>query len=160
MRRCNWFCRIAILIGLPCFSVGCAVMEIRSTLTDQADAWNRGDIDGFMSAYWNSPSLTFASGGTVTRGFASTLERYKTRYQTTKEMGTLTFDIMAIHVFTNHHAAVFGHWKLEREQPIEGLFTLIMRRERGKWIIIHDHTSAADAPSSAGAGHSKPAAGN
>lgn len=137
-----------------------ALLEIRTTLTGQADAWNRGDIEGFMSAYWNSPGLTFASGGTVTRGFASTLERYKTKYPTTREMGKLSFSDLDIRFLSLNSAMVLGRWKLEREQPIEGLFTLIMRRERGKWIIIHDHTSVGDTPSSAESGHSKSTAGN
>ena len=37
--------------------------EIRAALTDQQAAWNRGDLDAFMAGYWNSPDLTFFSGG-------------------------------------------------------------------------------------------------
>ena len=158
MRRCMCLLPVAIF---P-FAAGCICLPdpIHQTLMKQSVAWNRGDIDGFMSAYWNSPELTFASGGTVNRGFAATLERYKTKYPTTKEMGKLTFSDLDIRLLSRRYATVLGRWKLEREQPIEGLFTLVMRRERGKWIIIHDHTSVADMSSSAGVGHSKPTAGN
>ena len=50
---------------------------IRRVLTDQAAAWNRGDLDGFMAGYWRDPELTFFSEGTVTRGWDATLERYR-----------------------------------------------------------------------------------
>jgi hypothetical protein len=42
-------------------------VEVRALLDTQAAAWNRGDIEGFMQGYWNSPELRFASGGNVTR---------------------------------------------------------------------------------------------
>ena len=31
-------------------------------LDDQAQAWNRGDLEGYMAGYLHSPELTFASG--------------------------------------------------------------------------------------------------
>ena len=36
--------------------------DIRSVMNEQAEAWNRGDIEGFMKGYWNSPELKFVSG--------------------------------------------------------------------------------------------------
>jgi len=37
--------------------------DIRAVLSDQAAAWNRGDISAFMEGYWQSEDLQFASGG-------------------------------------------------------------------------------------------------
>ena len=66
--------------------------DIRQVLDDQAVAWNKGDLDGFMKGYWKSKDLTFLSGKDATRGWDETLERYKKRYQAEgKEMGKLTF---------------------------------------------------------------------
>ena len=47
---------------------GNAVTEIRSVLQAQQDAWNRGDIDGFMNGYARSASTVFISEDTVRRG--------------------------------------------------------------------------------------------
>ncbi|MBI3860903.1 MAG: carbohydrate-binding family 9-like protein, partial [Planctomycetia bacterium] len=41
---------------------------IEGILSQQAGAWNSGDIDGFMKHYWKSDELTFSSGGHTTRG--------------------------------------------------------------------------------------------
>ena len=41
---------------------------IRALLAKQVDAWNRGDLEGFMAGYWKSPELSFISGTTETRG--------------------------------------------------------------------------------------------
>ena len=128
---------------------GCANMrtpmtancEIPAMLQRQADAWNTGDIDAFMEPYWQSPDLTFSTGGRITRGFAATLERYRNRYPTSAAMGRLTFSGLEIVELPPSAALVLGAWHLDRDQPIGGLFSLVLRKEHSRWIIIHDHTS-------------------
>src|SRR5205823_2691312 len=39
---------------------------VRKVLDDQVSAWNRGDLEGFMIGYWNSPDVTYYSGKDVT----------------------------------------------------------------------------------------------
>src|SRR4051812_31053621 len=56
--------------------------EIDAVLSQQAAAWNRGDIDAFMRHYWNSDELTFSSRGQTTRGWTPTKEGYQQRYPT------------------------------------------------------------------------------
>src|SRR5947209_20489038 len=45
---------------------------VRAVLDAQVAAWNRGDLEGFMAGYWQSPDLTFFSGDKVTRGWPAT----------------------------------------------------------------------------------------
>jgi len=113
-------------------------------LTAQDAAWNAGDLEAFMEPYWQSEDLTFSSGGKVTRGWESTLKHYQSRYPTREIMGQLTFSDLEIRGLGRKSALVLGRWRLERENPIGGAFTLVMRRERGRWIIVHDHTSKDD----------------
>ena len=132
---------------------GCAASrrpaEIRPEITDllhrQAGAWNRGDLRAFMQPYWNSPDLTFSSGGKTTRGWQATYERYVRKYPTRDEMGTLTFDDLDVREVGPRAALVLGRWHLQRREPIGGNFSLVLRRHEDDWVIIHDHTSA-DAP--------------
>src|ERR1044071_1178637 len=70
---------------------------VRAVLAAQIQAWNRGDLNGYMAGYWNSPDLVFFSNGQETRGWQPTLERYRARYQGAgKEMGTLDFPVLDI----------------------------------------------------------------
>ena len=121
-----------------------AEQQITSALKAQVEAWNRGDLEGFMRGYWNSPELTFFSGGTATKGWQPTLDRYRKRYQSTgSEMGKLSFDDLQITVFDRGAAFVRGRWRLTMsngKQP-GGLFTLILQRKPEGWRIMHDHTS-------------------
>jgi ketosteroid isomerase-like protein len=117
---------------------------IRQLLEKQVDAWNRGDLEGFMAGYWNSPELTFFSGDKVTRGWQATLERYRRKYQGTgKEMGKLDFFDLQIEMLGPEAADVQGHWHLimKNKQELGGLFTLILRKFPDGWKIVHDHTS-------------------
>ncbi len=119
--------------------------DIRDTLARQDATWNRGDIDGFMQDYMKSEGLRFASGGKVNRGWQATIDGYKTRYPDKAAMGTLSFTDLEIEVFSEKDALVFGRWSLERkaDRP-NGLFTLNMQNQDGRWVIVSDHTSSAD----------------
>jgi ketosteroid isomerase-like protein len=116
--------------------------EIRKVMTDQADAWNRGDIDEFMRGYWNSEKLIFVSGPNVTRGWQPTLDRYKKSYDSRAKMGNLTFSDLEITSLSKDAAVVLGSWSLAREKDNpHGKFTLVFRRFREGWRIVMDHTS-------------------
>jgi beta-aspartyl-peptidase (threonine type) len=108
----------------------------------QAEAWNRGDLEGFMEAYWPSEQLTFSSGGNVTRGWTATLDRYRQRYQNGIGMGKLDFSELEVTELGTDAAMMLGRWQLQVDtQTLAGNFTLVWRRIDGHWKIIHDHTS-------------------
>jgi ketosteroid isomerase-like protein len=118
------------------------VRDITAVLNTQTDAWNRGDIDAFMLGYWNSEKLVFASGDNVTHGWQTTLDRYKKNYNSREKMGTLKFSDLEINVISKDAAVVLGSWSLTRisDNP-KGKFTLIFRKFKDGWRIVHDHTS-------------------
>lgn len=116
--------------------------DIRAVMDKQAADWNRSDIDAFMQGYWNSEKLTFVSGDGVTRGWQPTLVRYKKNYDTKAKMGVLIFSDLEINVLSKDAAVVLGSWALKREKDNpKGKFTLIFRKFKEGWRIVHDHTS-------------------
>jgi len=120
--------------------------RIVSVLDAQEAAWNRGDIDGYMQSYWQSPDLRFASGGTVVRGWQATRDRYHARYSNRDLMGQLSTTDLEVSLFgLGDDAVAHGGWALERagDHP-SGLFTLILRKIDGEWKIISDTTTSAD----------------
>jgi len=116
--------------------------SINQVLEQQVRDWNRGDIDAFMQGYWNSPKLSFSSMGNVTHGWQQTLDNYHIRYVNRQAMGRLTFKDLEMSALGPDDFLVLGSWHLLREKPISGVFTLIFRRVKHEWHIIHDHTSA------------------
>jgi ketosteroid isomerase-like protein len=117
---------------------------VRVVLEAQRDAWNRGDIEGYMAGYERSGDIVFISGDILTRAWQTVHDRYKKNYDSREKMGTLTFTDLEIQVLNNHAAVMFGRWHLQRanDEP-HGRFTLIFRRTSQGWKIIHDHTSSA-----------------
>ena len=117
---------------------------IRAVLDAQVAAWNRGDIEGFMDGYERSETTVFVGGDNVTRGWLTVLDRYKRNYNTREKMGTLAFSDLEITPVGNDAALVLMRWHLQRakDEP-HGRSTLIMRRTKQGWKIVHDHSSAA-----------------
>lgn len=103
--------------------------------------WNRGDIEGFMSYYWNSDAFTFQSGDRRLEGWEQLLAMYRANYAG-ENRGTLNFSDIKINVLSGDAAFVIGRWRVVTADTTKaGLFTLIFRRHDGEWRITHDHSS-------------------
>jgi ketosteroid isomerase-like protein len=115
---------------------------VRKVIEEQRDAWNRGDIEGYMDGYAREDATTFVSGDTVTRGWQTVLDRYKKSYDTREKMGTLEFTELEFKHLSPFYVMAVGRWQLTRgsDSP-RGRFTLIFRRTSAGWRIVHDHTS-------------------
>lgn len=122
-----------------------AAQEIEHLLNAQVAAWNRGNLDGFMSGYLHSPDLTFFSNDSEYHGWQAALDRYKQRYQGEgRAMGQLNFEALRIETLGPDAAFVRGRWHLKMPDGAEpqGMFTLVLRRFPGEgWKIVHDHSS-------------------
>lgn len=117
---------------------------LRQLLDDQTAAWNRGDLQAFVQGYWHSPEVTFFSGDTIIKGWEATLARYQNRYQSSgKQMGKLSFSDETIEMLGTDAAMVTARWHLEMSdgKKLEGLTTLLCRRMKEGWRIVHDHSS-------------------
>ena len=143
-----FFCvLIAAIVSAAPTETQNATGQIRSVLRGQQNAWNRGDIDGFMNGYARSASTVFVSEDTIRRGWETVRERYRKKYSDRAKMGALTFSDIETTLLSSNAAAVLGRWSLKRanDQP-HGRFTLIFKRLPEGWRIVHDHTSAAPPP--------------
>jgi ketosteroid isomerase-like protein len=117
---------------------------IGAVLDAQQGAWNRGDVEAFMSGYEASDATTFV-GATITRGYRQVLENYHRRYPTKEKMGRLMFSELEVKPLGKEYASVIGKWHLDRATEAGGdaggIFTLLFRKTANGWKIILDHTS-------------------
>lgn len=115
--------------------------DIEKILTRQSEAWNKGDILGFMETYWKDERMTFSSGGEMRRGWQATLDRYKSSYPKEK-MGQLRFDQLEVISLGTDSAFATGDWHLDLNgEKKDGNFSLVLRKIGGAWKIVHDHSS-------------------
>lgn len=121
-------------------------VPVRRVLDEQVKAWNAGKLEEFMKSYWHSEELTFFSGARRLNGWEATLERYRKTYQADgKEMGELAFANLDITLLGPESAFARGEYHLTFRdgRKATGIYTLVLRRFKDGWKIIHDHTSAA-----------------
>ncbi len=115
---------------------------VRALLRDQAAAWNRGDVDGFLAGYRNSGQIIFAGSQGIIRGWEQLRQRYRTYYPDRQAMGTLTFSSVEVTFLCPDAALAVGNWHLDRDAgPVGGVFSLVLRQYPEGWRIIADHTS-------------------
>jgi len=128
----------------------CTAPYPRQVLDIQEDAWNRGDLESFLSeGYLDTPTLTFFGSSEPSVGYQAVLERYRTSYQEgDAEMGELEFSQLDIVYLGDEHALGRGHWKLTFEDgsTTGGWFTLIFVETNEGWRVLHDHTSTTEVP--------------
>jgi len=116
--------------------------EIRRLLATQTQEWNKGDIEGFMQTYWKSDSLMFIGKTGVHFGWQNTLNNYKKSYPDTTAMGKLSFDIIFVRKLSPEYYYVVGKWMLQRSiGDLSGHYDLLLKKIKGKWCIISDHSS-------------------
>src|SRR5690242_10721777 len=65
-------------------------LDVVKVLIAQRDAWNRGDINGFIQAYKAAPDTLMVTHQ-ISHGFAELAESYRHDYPNHAAMGTLSF---------------------------------------------------------------------
>ena len=139
-----------LLLGLCCtlllhttsFAQDKDVFAIRHMLIDQVAAWNSGSIDGYMKGYWDSDSMLFIGSKGPRYGYEATLKRYKEAYPDAAHMGKLTTHIKSMERLSDDYFFIVGTWALARKAgDVDGSYTLLVRRIKGEWVIVCDHSS-------------------
>lgn len=133
---------ILILFATSSFAQNAEQLKISNTLEQQRLAWNKGDLHGYMQAYWNSDSLVFIGKSGPQYGWQKTFDNYKRSYPDKSAMGELFFKILSVEIINDKEAFVMGEWLLKREKDEpKGYFTLRLRKINSEWKIISDHSS-------------------
>jgi len=115
---------------------------ILKLLDTQTAAWNKGDLQGFMKGYWENDSLRFIGKSGITYGWNNTLANYKRGYPDTAAMGKLQFTILVVKKLSSRYYEVVGKWYLKRSiGDASGHYTLLLRKIKGSWMIVSDHSS-------------------
>lgn len=144
--------RIAILFGLfVAVMAGVVYGEdftqastiIKGIMDKQVAEWNKGNLDGFMAAYWKSDQLIFQSGNTRRLGWETLYNMYKTRYFSGGKVDTLEFTDIEMKPLSSEIILVIGRWKVLTTDKTnkEGLFSLLFKMIDNEWKIILDHSS-------------------
>ena len=137
-----WWGLLSVLVLLACSCsqrISNGPKAIRSAMAEQEQAWDRGDITGFMHAY--SDTICFISSRGTRCGKAEVQASYERNYPDQAAMGDLAFLIHEVIPTGNRHAWCTGEWKLYRTaDTLGGGFSLLWTLEEQGWRIARDHT--------------------
>jgi uncharacterized protein (TIGR02246 family) len=111
---------------------------VAAAIERQVQAWNRGDLEGFVSAY--AEDAAFVSPTGLTRGRQAVLDRYRKRYPDKAAMGTLKLEIVETRPVGADGASVVARWSLAYpDKPTaSGLTLLVLHARDGAWLIVQD----------------------
>lgn len=127
-------------------------IEIPSRLHASADAWNDGNLSGFLAPYLDAPETTFIGGSGLVHGLDEVRAGYQESYWSSGQPAqSLSFSNITVQPLGHSHALAVGRYVLTDPDTGDtagtGFFSLVWRNTADYgWQIIHDHSSAGSSP--------------
>ena len=120
-----------------------ALREICAMMDSSARAWNRGQLDAFVSDYMEGEGTTYIGSRGIVRGPAAIREVYAPRFAPGGVRDSLSFERVEVDLLAPDLANTIAWYVLMRGDSVtaRGPTSLVMRRVRGAWKIVHDHSS-------------------
>ena len=120
--------------------------QIVRLLEESADAWNEGDLDGFLLPYAEGAETAFVGSSGIRRGKDAIRATYQRSYfGAGVPESRLSFEDIEVRPLDANHALAVGRYRLVRRdtgaQSATGWFSLVLQRQPAGWRIIHDHSS-------------------
>lgn len=116
---------------------------IRGLIESQSAAWNRADVDGYLSPYVNSPELSIATGNTAIHGRDQAERQYREQFTAPDALGSLQFENVQI-AGEGDHASATGSWTISRGGESSSTpFTMHLERLGDEWKIVKLESRAA-----------------
>jgi ketosteroid isomerase-like protein len=117
--------------------------EVTTMFARSASAWNRGDLDTFMTDYLPGDRTTYVTSKGVIHGPAAIRERYAPRFAPGGMHDSLSFEGIEVDPLAPDVLNVIAYYVLMRGDSLvaRGPTSLVMVREDGRLRIVHDHSS-------------------
>jgi ketosteroid isomerase-like protein len=115
--------------------------EPRTLMAAAADAWNRGDLDGFIAPYHEHATFMARRGPIGVADMRASFE--KTYFTGGKPNQRLRYEQLNIIPIAGDSALMTGRFVLSGGERAEqsGWFSLVWVRTPAGWKIVHDHTT-------------------
>lgn len=113
-------------------------------LTESAEAWNAGDLDGFLYWYKSGLETTYIGSSGLIHGWDAIRARYAPTFEPGAERDSLRFEGLETRPVGPGLGLATARYVLFQGDSItsEGVFTLVLEETAEGWRIVHDHSSA------------------
>jgi len=117
--------------------------DILALMRLEEQYWNEGNIEKYVDLYapTDSVRMIYKGGAGVTYGKDSILAFYK-KYWPRERMGQLTLDGERLERLSPEYYYVSGffHVRYPDGKAVEGRFSGLMKKIKGRWYIYTDHS--------------------
>jgi ketosteroid isomerase-like protein len=123
------------------------IKSINDTLIKMLDRWNAHDLDGYLSAYWDSPELLVIIQEEQYQGWQSLKAAYKTGYADPNTMGVVQPSRIQIKLIRSDLAAAVTWWTVSYSNSkvrVVGNTTMTFQKFSEGWKIAMEHSSIAE----------------
>lgn len=123
------------------------IKSINDTLLKMLDRWNAHDIDGYLSAYWDSPELLVIIQEEQYQGWQSLKAAYKSGYPDPNTMGFTHPSRIQIKLIRSDLAAAVTWWMVSyptSKAHVVGNTTMTFQKFSDGWKIVMEHSSVAE----------------
>lgn len=130
-------------VTMSAAQVDSARLDILTMMNRSAAAWNRGDLDAFVSDYDSVQAATFIGGKGIVRGRTAIRAEYAPRFAAGGQRDSLSFENVEVDLLAPDAANVIAYYRLMRGDSTTGRgpTSLVMRKRGNSWKITHDHSS-------------------
>jgi uncharacterized protein (TIGR02246 family) len=128
----------------PLFTATRQQLDVVKIVLAQQAAWNKGDLDGYLSHYKDSPDSQAVLANLV-RGVENIRAAYKQNFPSKDSMGTIEDTDIDVKALGDNYALATGRYHLNRPKksggPVEGTFMELFEKTQAGWQIIFSQSS-------------------
>jgi uncharacterized protein (TIGR02246 family) len=128
----------------PLFTATREQLDVAKVVLEQQDAWNKGDLDAYLSHYKDAPD-TQAVLATLVRGIDNIRSAFKANFPNKDSMGTIEDSEVEVRAMGDNFALATGKYHLTRSRKaggeISGTFTELFEKTPAGWKIIFSEST-------------------
>ena len=114
--------------------------QVIGVLEKQESDWNQGNLDGFLSAYWNSDTLVTVNVRGLSYGKEVLDRTIRKSFPDSASMGKLEYDVIHVRFIGESDALLTGKWLRKNQKKFRGgYFSILLQRINGRWMIVSEH---------------------
>lgn len=113
-------------------------------ITNQMEAWNRGDLDGALQTYCPSADTLWVNHGGISRGFEQFARGMRKEFGVKKEsMGTLNIELVDVRHFGDGSDLLVVRWWIMKgsSRQMGGISTQLWSDCDGKMRVVFEHAT-------------------
>ena len=119
-------------------------LDVTKVLLAQQNAWNKGDLDAYLSRYKDAPETEAMLSGPV-RGLQNIRAAFHANFPSKDAMGELDQSEVAVRALGDNYAIATGKYHLARSKKYggdtQGTFSNVFEKTPKGWVIIFSVTT-------------------